>query len=202
MNLIPDSMEEEYRIIEEPKKRPDNCPEGMRFRFEEHVDEKEGQFELGAYDSYTIRNMVRFLNDGYEPYMTAKTAETVLQRGMANNIDRTLSGPAIFRVMSRDRAAGIILLCNQLNLQICGVYECNPDDPVASAYAFVKACGDGTIKRKERAVLDELMECRRQCSYLLDVELPSVKRTDEWYETTMKVISRCYDIIVADKAEK
>lgn len=192
-------MEEEYRIIEEPKKRPDNCPEVMRFRFEEHVDEKEGQFELGAYDSYTIRNMVRFLNDGYEPYMTAKTAETVLQRGMANNIDRILSGPAIFRVMSRDRAAGIILLCNQLNLQICGVYECDPDDSVASAYAFVKACGDGTIKRKERAVLDELMECRRQCSYLLDVELPSVKRTDEWYETAMKVFSRCYDIRVADK---
>ena len=195
-------MEEEYRIIEEPRKRPDNWPEGKRFGFEEHVNEKEGQFELGAYDSYTIRNMVHFLNDGYEPYMTAKTAETVLQRGMANNIGEMISGPAIFRVMSRDRAAGIILLCNQLNLQICGVYECDPDDPMASAYAFVKACGDGTIKKKEAVILKELMECRWQCSYLLDVELPPVKRTDEWYETAMKVISRCYDIRVADKPEK
>ena len=195
-------MEEEYTIIEEPKKRPAYYPEGRLFNFEEHVNEKEGQYDLGAYDDYTVRGMLRFLNEGYEPYMTAKTAETVLQRGMANNIGEMISGPAIFRVMSRDRAAGIILLCNQLNLQICGVYECDPDDPVASAYAFVKACGDGTIRKKERAVLDELMECRRQCSYLLDVELPSVKRTDMWYETAMKVISRCYDIRVADKPEK
>jgi len=125
--------------------------------------------------------------------------DKILRRGIANNKDKILSGTDILRFLENDKAAGVLLMCRQLNMSICGLYQCAPDDPADSSSAFVMAFDDGIIRKKEKKKLADMMEFRRECSFMLNVELPSDRTVYDWYELTMRIMSRCYGIKINDK---
>ena len=194
-------MEEEYTIIEEPRKRPSHYPEGFRFSFETPVDEKAGEYNLEAYDDHIVNNMVKFVNNGYVPFFSPDTFEKIIKRSQANNAEELLPVPIIFKALDEDVVSGAIMMCRQLYIALCGCYNCDPNDPVDAMCSVMKAVGDKTITRKEYEIIKDMLEFRRIASFRLDVEPPSAEQADGWFETTMKVISRCYDFKVGNGSE-
>jgi len=74
------------------RRRPKHYPEGFRFSFERHVREEIGEYDLDALDDGLVKNMVRFVRDGYEPYFSPETFEKILLRSRSNNCCETLPG--------------------------------------------------------------------------------------------------------------
>ena len=104
----------------------------------------------------------------------------------------------MFGCIEEDAVSGVLLLCRQAMVAICGAYDCDLDDPASVSSAILLATEDGTLKKKQRKALSDMLEYGRLCSYRIDVEAPSVQTLDGWFENTMEVISNCYKITVGD----
>lgn len=185
-------MEDEYTIIEEPKRRPSNFPDGFIFSFETSVNESKGEYDLESYDRRTVDSLVRFVDNGYEPYFSPETFEKIVRRGQANNHADLQPLPMISKCLEEDVVSGVIMLSRQLQIAVSGCYGCDPHDSVDSMCALMAAVGDGVIARKEYEAIRDMLEFRRIASFRLDVEPPSAEKADEWFRIAMKVISRCY----------
>ena len=195
-------MDDEYTIIEEPKKRPHFFPNDHVFEFERNVDEEEGSFVLEDYDARTLDGLSRFIRNGYEPYFSPHTLDVIFRRALANNIDWIMPAPDIRIMMDKDKASGIVLLCKQITMAVCGAFDQDSDDPFSCSSAFIKAKKYGILTKKQFATVDEMMDARRRCSYRIDVDLPSDETMEKWFETTLKIISRCYRIKISGKREE